>query len=163
MKIRNAQINELDKIMEIYAIAREYMKQNGNEKQWGDNYPAVETIKNDIENKQCFVGVDDQNIIHFVFVFIIGEDSTYKIIEQGKWLNDDTYGTIHRLASDGLVKGIFSNCLEFCLEKISNIRADTHHDNLTMQHLFEKNQFEKCGIIYVEDGTPRIAYQRIKK
>ena len=29
-----------------------------------------------------------------------------------------------------------------------------------MQRVFEKNGFEKCGIIYVEDGSPRIAYQR---
>lgn len=23
-----------------------------------------------------------------------------------------------------------------------------------MQHLFEKNGFERCGVIYVENGTP---------
>jgi hypothetical protein len=31
-----------------------------------------------------------------------------------------------------------------------------------MQRVFEKNGFQRCGIIHVEDGTPRIAYQRIK-
>ena len=30
-----------------------------------------------------------------------------------------------------------------------------------MQHLLEKNGFTPCGIIYVANGTPRIAYQRV--
>lgn len=32
-----------------------------------------------------------------------------------------------------------------------------------MQQVFEKNGFERCGIIYVEDGSPRIGYQRQKE
>ena len=39
-----------------------------------------------------------------------------------------------------------------------NIREDTHADNQIMQKLAEKNGFVKCGIIYVKNGTPRIAY-----
>ena len=30
-----------------------------------------------------------------------------------------------------------------------------------MQHLLEENGFTRCGIIHVEDGTPRIAYQKM--
>ena len=33
--------------------------------------------------------------------------------------------------------------------------------NKIMQHLLEENGFTKCGIIHVEDGTPRIAYQKM--
>lgn len=40
-----------------------------------------------------------------------------------------------------------------------NIRIDTHADNKTMQHLIEADGFTRCGIIYIADGTPRIAYQ----
>ena len=29
--------------------------------------------------------------------------------------------------------------------------------------LLEKNGFTRCGIIYVADGTPRIAYQRLSR
>jgi RimJ/RimL family protein N-acetyltransferase len=46
------------------------------------------------------------------------------------------------------------------MAQIPNIRIDTHRDNAIMQHLLEKNGFVKCGIIYVEDGSPRIAYQK---
>ena len=44
---------------------------------------------------------------------------------------------------------------------LRELRADTHADNKIMQHLLEKNGFTKCGIIHVEDGTPRIAYQKM--
>jgi len=30
-----------------------------------------------------------------------------------------------------------------------------------MQHVIEKNGFKKCGIIYVKDGSERIAYELI--
>ena len=51
-------------------------------------------------------------------------------------------------------------CLSFCETKISNIRVDTHNDNKIMQYLLEKHGYQKCGIIYVKDGSPRIAYQK---
>ena len=28
-----------------------------------------------------------------------------------------------------------------------------------MQHLIERSGFTRCGIVYMEDGSPRIAYQ----
>jgi predicted GNAT family N-acyltransferase len=30
-----------------------------------------------------------------------------------------------------------------------------------MQQLLTKLGFVRCGIIYVDDGTPRVAYQRV--
>ena len=83
------------------------------------------------------------------------------MIEEGKWLEDSPYGTIHRLASDGQIKGIFAACVSFCQNICPHLRADTHHDNLTMQHLLVKNGFAQCGIIYISDGSPRIAYEKI--
>ena len=41
------------------------------------------------------------------------------------------------------------------------LRADTHADNLTMQRCLEREGFVRCGTIYVEDGTPRVAFERI--
>lgn len=51
-----------------------------------------------------------------------------------------------------------SVCFKYCKNISQNIRADTHADNQIMQKLMEKNGFMKCGIIYVKNGTPRIAY-----
>lgn len=93
-----------------------------------------------------------------VFALIEGQDPTYLKID-GRWLNEDDYATIHRLASDGKLPGIFNRCIEYSKDRFKNIRIDTHEDNATMRHLIEKNGFIECGIIYTSMGHPRIAYQ----
>lgn len=163
LKICNANINQIDEIMLIYDYAKKFMKETGNPTQWNGSYPSKELINKDIEKGNFYVGVDEDNVVHCVFAFIVGKDKCYEKIDNGKWLNDEEYGTIHRIASDGKVKGIFEICLKFCLEKISNIRIDTHRDNKIMQHLIEKNGFKKCGIVHMADNTERIAYQYEEK
>ena len=90
---------------------------------------------------------------------IIGDDPTYALLEDGQWLNDRPYGTIHRIASDGSCKGIFDAALEFSKGMINNIRIDTHEANSIMLTLMESRGLKRCGIIYKEDGTKRIVYQ----
>jgi RimJ/RimL family protein N-acetyltransferase len=160
MRIRKTEETDLEKILQIYSHAREAMKKNGNPTQWGDTRPSEATIRKDIQDGNSYV-VEENGRICGVFSFIIGEEPTYARIEQGQWKNDAPYGTIHRVASDGTEKGILLHCLEYCEQQISNIRIDTHNDNRIMQHLLEKAGYEKCGIIYVEDGSPRIAYQKV--
>jgi ribosomal protein S18 acetylase RimI-like enzyme len=159
IEIRTAAMGDLDEIMRNYACARAYMVQTGNATQWGKEYPLREHIEQDIESGHLFVGVGEEGRVHCVFAFILGEDPSYLVIEGGAWLNDKPYGTIHRLASDGAARGVFSACLAFCRQRCANVRADTHENNRTMRHLFEKNGFLECGVITVGDGTPRIAYQ----
>ena len=50
----------------------------------------------------------------------------------------------------------------YASEHYPNIRIDTHHDNKIMQRLLEQNGFVYCGIIFLADASPRLAYQRIK-
>lgn len=38
------------------------------------------------------------------------------------------------------------------------LRADTHADNIYMQRALTATGFVRCGTIYTEDGTPRLAY-----
>ena len=158
MEIRKAQMNELGGLLKIYSHAREQMRLSGNPTQWGDNRPAESDVVCDIQKGNSYVILKDGEICG-VFAFIIGEEPTYKRIE-GEWKNNEPYGTIHRIASSGRFKGIFNTCIEFCQSKIPHLRIDTHRDNKIMQHLIEKNGFERCGIIYVADGTPRIAFER---
>ena len=159
MKIRKSELADLEKILRVYEYAREQMRLNGNPSQWGDKYPAESVLIRDIENGNSYL-IEESGRICGVFTFIIGTEPTYRKIE-GVWKNEERYGTIHRIASAGLENGIFEQCLKYCESKIANIRIDTHFDNKIMQHLIEKNGFERCGIIYVEDGSPRIAYQRM--
>ena len=158
MVIRKAKFSDL---LKIYETAREYMRKTGNPDQWGTDKPKKELLEDDIQKEQLYVGEDDDGEIHFVFAFILGEDPTYSYIENGNWLSGEPYGTIHRIASDATVSGVVKTAVNYCRNTISNIRIDTHEKNKTMQHVLEKLGFTKCGIIYIEDGTPRIAYQLI--
>ena len=161
MKIRKAVISDLNSILKVYKTAREYMRQTGNPDQWGTDKPRQELLEADIQKGELYVGTDDDGKIHFVFAFILGEDPTYSYIENGQWLSDAPYGTIHRIASDATVSGVVKTAVDYCKKTILNIRIDTHEKNKTMQHVLAKLGFAKCGIIYIEDGTPRIAYQLI--
>ena len=49
--------------------------------------------------------------------------------------------------------------MDFCQKITTHIRIDTHEDNIVMQKAIAKNGFHKCGIIYTDDGSPRIAYE----
>ena len=151
---------DIDRLMEIFSIARSFMASSGNPNQWIDGYPQKELILKEIENNHCYVCVDSYDKAIATFCLIQGPDPTYSYIEDGEWPDDSPYYVIHRLASDGSIKGIASKCIEWCSGVSSCLRVDTHHDNKVMQHLLEKNGFVKCGIIYVANGTPRIAYQK---
>ena len=151
---------DLDSIMAIYDRARLFVRQNGNLNQWINGYPCKEVILNDIANKQSYVIKKDNEILA-VFAFINGHDETYDYIE-GKWLNDEKYGVIHRIASSGQIKGILHLAVSFAFNFVKNVRIDTHKDNFVMQNALDKEGFKECGVIYLKDGNPRIAYQKIK-
>lgn len=158
MEIRKTRMSDLESLLKIYSRAREQMKLSGNPTQWGDKHPTESVVVDDIKKGNSYVILKDGEICG-VFAFIVGEEPMYKRIE-GEWKNNEPYGTIHRIASNGAVKGIFNTCIEFCQSKIPHLRIDTHRDNRIMQHLIKKNSFERCGIIYVADGTQRIAFER---
>lgn len=157
MHIRKTVMTDLPRLEEIFAYARQQMKKNGNPNQWGDHKPGRETLIDDIEKQISHVLVDNGRI-YGTFVFFIGDDPTYAVIEEGNWLNDEPYGVIHRVASDGTMKGILGQIAEYTKKQCKNLRIDTHHDNHIMQKAVEKQAFKRCGIIYLENGDPRIAY-----
>ena len=157
-QVRKAQWNDFDRILEIYAIARGFMAKTGNPTQWGKTEPPVEKLRDDIAKRQLYVLEED--MIHGVFYFSMDADPTYTVIENGSWLSDAVYGTIHRIAGDGS-GGVVKAAVEFGKTKCSHLRIDTHENNKVMQHVVEKLGFSRRGIIYLEDGDPRIAYERL--
>ena len=160
MEIRQTEIKDLETVMKLYADAREFMKANGNETQWGNTYPERSLIERDIHEGKSYICLEEDKIIA-TFYFNIGEDPTYKIIEEGAWLNEMPYAVVHRIVGSGK-KGAASFCLEWCFKQYPNIRIDTHRNNKPMQNLLQKKGFTYCGIIHLGDGSERIAYQKIK-
>ncbi|MBR5854625.1 MAG: GNAT family N-acetyltransferase [Paludibacteraceae bacterium] len=161
MLIRPTTYADIDALLAIFAYARQQMAADGNPTQWGDGYPAREQLKEDIQRGVSYV-IEHEGYICGTFVFILGNDPTYYLIEGGAWLDDIlSYGTIHRIASNSSCKGIFHTVLEWCTTQCANIRIDTHADNHRMIYLIEKEGFTRCGIIYTRDQSPRIAYQRL--
>ncbi len=159
MTIRPTTYADLDALTAIFAYARAQMAADGNPTQWGDGYPTREQLENDIQRGVSYVIVHE-GVPCATFVFIIGDDPTYAYIEDGQWLDDTLpYGTIHRIASNGQLRGIFRTVLDWCSAQCSNIRIDTHQANTRMLHLIEQAQFTRCGIIYTRDNSPRMAYQ----
>lgn len=161
MEIRSSTAADLPEILRVYAAARAFMRQRGNPTQWGDKYPTPETVRDDIERGISYVVLDRERICG-AFVFFIGKEPAYAQID-GAWPEEEpSYGVIHRIASDGTVRGVMQACLAYCGARHPVLCIDTHRDNRVMQHLLTKHGFTYCGIVHVEDGTPRLAYHRRK-
>lgn len=166
MEFRKSVKADVNDIMKIIKQAQDYFNKQGIN-QWQDNYPNVETILNDIANKNSYVLLKDNNIVATAAVSFDGE-KTYDSIYEGKWISNNEYAVIHRIAVNNNYKGlglssqIIKNVEQLCLNKgVYSIKVDTHEENVSMQKLLKKNKFQYCGIIYLEDESKRIAFEKI--
>ncbi len=157
MTVILAQLSDVPRVMQIYDRARAFMRSLGNLTQWKNGYPSEAILKTDIAAGRCFLVKMGENTCG-VFTFSIGEEETYRYIEDGAWDSDKPYGVIHRLASSGEVRGVLDTALDYCLSQIDEIRVDTHADNAPMLGALKKRGFVRRGRIYVADGTPREAF-----
>lgn len=155
-QIRKAKREDLPRIEAIYAYARKFMEETGNPHQWGKTAPRTSRLEEDISLGDLYL-LTQEGTMHGVFYFRIGADPTYGVIEDGRWRSDSPYGTIHRIAGDGS-GGILAAAVAFAKTKSSHIRIDTHRDNKIMQHAIARQGFRRAGMIRLEDGSPRIAY-----
>lgn len=153
-------------IMAIIQEAQAHLKILGID-QWQNNYPNAQTINGDIESNNSYILLKD-NIIVGTSAVIFGNDPTYNTIYKGKWINDQEYGVVHRIAVSqdyhglGLGSQIIKHVELMCISKdINSIKVDTHKENKAMQTLLLKNGFVYCGIIYLEDGNERMAFQKV--
>ena len=149
--------------MDVFRQARDFMAATGNPSQWGDGYPTADILKGDIHRGVSYLIEEDGKVIA-TFALIPGADPTYAIIEEGRWIDDTLpYATLHRLASCTDTHGIADTVFAWCKERHNVLRADTHHDNRVLQHILTKEGFRYCGIIYVRNHSPRLAYQWIRE
>ena len=160
MIIRKTTLADVGAAEKIYKDARVFMRAAGNPTQWASVYPNRESVLADIENGVGYVCEDEGEILA-VFMFKIGRDKTYDVIYDGEWLNDEPYAVIHRIAVARRGRGIAAFCFDECYKMFPNLKIDTHKDNIAMQRALEKSGFEYCGIIHLENGEERIAFQKV--
>ena len=160
MIIRKTKIADTAECDAIYAAAREYMINAGNPDQWSGAYPNTVEILSDIAGG-CGYVVEDEGEIVAVFYFAPGPDSTYAQIYEGEWKSDEPYAVIHRVAVKHHGRGIIDFIFSECYKAAGHLRIDTHKDNIPMQKVLKRNGFEYCGIIHIETGAERMAFEKI--
>ena len=176
-KIRKAEARDLDGIMLIIEEARGTIASLGID-QWQDGYPQREIILSDIDAgvSFCVENTDTGEIISTFAVFCDGE-VLYDRIVDGEWKTGDSpsekkdsvsYTAIHRVAisvkarGSGLSGKIINFVGEIAKEKKKkSLRIDTHRGNVVMRRMLEKNGFVHCGTIFLENGDPRVAYEKL--
>jgi hypothetical protein len=156
--VRQATRADLGQVMAVYAAAREFMRQSGNPGQWGDGFPPRDMIEGRIGRGELYV-VAREGAIHAAFALVPGRDASYAHIEGGTWESDAPYVTLHQVASDGQVHGVFHLAVGLALERCRHLRVDTHRDNRPMQAAAQREGFTYRGIVYVRDHSPRLAYE----
>ncbi|WP_300259742.1 GNAT family N-acetyltransferase [Clostridium sp.] len=166
MEFRQASISDLDQIVEIIELSKKYLKETKVD-QWQDGYPAKKDLRKDIESENSYVLTNKDEIIATT-VISLDEESTYNSIFNGEWITNEEYIVMHRVAvhnkykGKGIFKDLIKEAEKLALNSnIFSIKIDTHKDNISMQRALLKSGFKKCGIIYLEDGSERIAFEKL--
>ena len=158
--VRPSTIQDLPHIMAMIDHARGIMRANGNQTQW-NGYPTEETILSDISLGISHI-IEEEGRIIGCFTLLKAPEPTYNRIEDGSWLDDRTpYRTIHRLACIPDVHGVAKQAFLWSETQSQSIRVDTHRDNHIMLHIIQQQGYTYCGTVYMTDGTPRDAYQKM--
>ena len=164
-RIRPATPADIPALRPVFEAAKGIMRADGNPTQWAaPGFPDDTLLLRDIARGGGFViksvipSEAKESLVGY-FALLPSPEPTYDYID-GAWLTDAPYGVIHRMASYPDVHGIFSAVIDYAAARYGHLRIDTHRDNHIMQHLIEKHGFTYCGIIWIEDGTERLAYER---
>ncbi len=151
MELRLGNKEDIEVILEIL---KEVVKNNNKYTKWRDEYPNREIVNNDIENKELYVIVKENNIIGAVTLNEV-EDSNYSNI---KWTNNGKAIVVHRLfisfkeSGKGYGKEIINKIIEVAKElNYCHIRLDTHEDNIVAQGLYKRSGFTLISKMNFED------------
>ncbi|WP_336514592.1 GNAT family N-acetyltransferase [Pollutibacter soli] len=164
MILRKADIAERSIIWNILQQAIEQRRLDGSE-QWQQGYPNEQTVDDDIANGHGYVLIYENSIIAYAAI-IFGIEQAYEEIE-GKWLSNQDYVVIHRVAVSDSLKGkgiatlLFKKIEELSIEHgVYSIKVDTNFDNVPMLKIMDKLGYTYCGEVFFH-GAPRKAYEKI--
>lgn len=168
---RKAEIKDIPEILSIYDDAKKSLKSDGVD-QWQDGYPNENTLIEDIKKGISYL-IEKNGEVAATGVLDFSIEPTYKNIYEGNWLiENETYGTVHRLAvkekekQNKLGLKIMNEFIKITKEKgIRSIKIDTHEMNKKMNAFIKRLGFKYCGIIHLvenpEDKDLRLAYEML--
>lgn len=168
MKLVRSTLSDVPIIMSFIHDAQIYLASLKID-QWQDGYPNEEKIELDISNNDSYIVIDDNETIIGTTVFSTKKERAYSSI-QGEWITNENveYGVIHRLAVGdkyrklGLARFVFNECHKRLKENnIGSLRIDTHEGNKGMQYLLKDLGYIYCGIITLESGDERLAFEKV--
>ena len=178
--IRKTEKKDMSALMEIFSEARRTIAALGID-QWQNGYPNEEVITDDIERGYSYCAeIKGENVeekICATFALIDDGEIYYDFIKDGDWQNDSglsvigknvTYLAIHRVAISVFCRGtgMSTRIIEFATDFVkkhnkNSLRIDTHKGNVVMRRMLEKHGFVHCGTVFLDNGDPRVAYEKI--
>lgn len=166
MEFRKTEIKDIPSVVNMYQQAIAYLKNQGIN-QWQSGYPNETTLRKDMDDGDSYV-IELQGKVIASACISFKEDTNYRYIEAGSWQNDHEYAVIHRIVVDESMKGrrvakvLMDACEQLCVKRnVDTIRIDTHIENKSMQSMIGKQGFVYCGVIYLQDGAARNAYDKV--
>lgn len=165
-QLRKTEDRDISAVMNIIKQAQQYFKER-NIDQWQNGYPNELIIKEDIKKGWSYILTDGDNVVATAAISFEGEQ-TYDEIYEGRWLSNEKYAVIHRICvnnefkGNGLASQILDSAERLCIERnVHSIKIDTHKENISMQRSLVKKGYKYCGIIYLEDKSERIAFEKL--
>ena len=173
MLIRATTPADVPAVMTIIEEARRTIATLGID-QWQNRSPNEAMILADVGKGQSRVALVDGEVVG-TFALIDNGEPVYAVIEDGTWQTPDkdtagewSYLAIHRVAISVAHRGsgISTAVIQYAEESArslgrSSLRIDTHEGNVVMRRMLERHGFIPCGIIHLENGDPRVAYEKM--
>jgi GNAT superfamily N-acetyltransferase len=160
---RKAVLTDVPQIWEIIQQAILRRKKDGSQ-QWQDGYPNVSVIEEDILKGVGYVLTDNETISGYTAI-MINDEPAYANLE-GKWLTNEDFVVVHRLAvSDNYIGQGLAQKMMLCTEEIAlennifSVKVDTNFDNIPMLKIFEKLGYTYCGEVMLRGGI-RKAFEK---
>lgn len=157
LTIRKSTEDDIPALCALADASRAFMAAHGNAQQWGDGYPSAADFARDIKAGASHVCIDGEGRVVGTFA-VFDHDDDYKVITNGRWLNDEPYMVMHRVAAYS-GQGIGTFMIRYMQERCKNLRIDTRCTNVPMQQLLKKLGFVHCGTIVITGRGEREAFQ----
>ncbi len=164
MELVKTTINDVAYTMKIIDMAKKHLKEQGID-QWQTGYPDLECITNDAEYGKGYFIKENCETFGYLCIDFDGEEAYNNI--NGKWLCEEKYVVVHRLAMCDSSRGKRLSSNIFGLVEslasrngINYIRIDTDEANHKMQHIFKKNGYSYRGKVYYGD-IEKVAFDKL--